>query len=234
MIRVASSIISMPPSPAAVSVWVSLICSVLALGRCSLRRARPPSEASWASSGTPARSPGAWGFGLKRRRLVPRALARSKPGAGRPRERCHGRRKLRRRRLFIVRRTAATVSPSLTVVSGIGGARGLPGRPLAAAVTAAALLVSGCAGIATPGMMNHVGLDRPEMRQFAVATRTDMERDVRLETGSRKSETLTPTLFWSGIAVGTIGAVGGISFGVLGFVTKNELNDAYTQGSGLT
>lgn len=61
-----------------------------------------------------------------------------------------------------------------------------------------------------------------------------MERDVRLETGSRKSETLTPTLFWSGIAVGTIGAVGGISFGVLGFVTKNELNDAYTQGSGLT
>lgn len=106
---------------------------------------------------------------------------------------------------------------------------------LFAPVTAVALLVSGCAGITAPGTSSHVDLDAPTMRQFAAANMTDLERDVRLETGARDNKKpVTPALFWSGISVGTIGAVGGIAFGVAGFLTKNELNDAYYDGTGLT
>jgi hypothetical protein len=103
-----------------------------------------------------------------------------------------------------------------------------------AAITAATVLVSGCVGITTPGTSSHVDLDSPAMRQFAVANMTEMERDVRLETGTREHEPVTPKLFWAGIGLGTIGAVGGVAFGVTGFVTKNQLNDAYNEGSGLT
>ena len=104
-----------------------------------------------------------------------------------------------------------------------------------APVTAVALLVSGCAGITSPGASGHVDLDSPAMRQFAVANMTELERDVRLETGTRKNKKpVTPPLFWSGIGLGTIGAVGGIACGVTGFVTKNQLNDAYYDGTGLT
>jgi hypothetical protein len=105
---------------------------------------------------------------------------------------------------------------------------------ISASVTAGALLVSGCVGITSPGASSHVDLESPALRQFAVANMTDMERDVRIETGTRKNEKLTPTLFWTGIGAGTVGAIGGIAFGVAGFVTKNQLNDAYYDGSGLT
>ena len=109
---------------------------------------------------------------------------------------------------------------------------------LAAPLTAAALLVSGCAGldagIASPGAVSHVDLDSPAMRQFPVASMTDLERDVRGETGTRKPKVATPALFWSGIGLGTLGAVGAIGFGVAGFTTKNQLNDAYYDGSGLS
>jgi hypothetical protein len=103
-----------------------------------------------------------------------------------------------------------------------------------AALTAVALSVSGCAGLETPGTMAYVDLESPAMRQFPVASMTDVERDVRLETGTRKNEKLTPALFWTGIATGTVGAVGGITFGVLGFLNKRELNDAYLNNTGLT
>ncbi len=108
---------------------------------------------------------------------------------------------------------------------------------LSASLTAGALLVSvaGCAGISSPGAASHVDLEAPVMRQFAVANMTDMERDVRIETGSRSNKKqVTPALFWSGIGLGTLGAVGGLGFGVAGYVTKNRLNDGYYDGSGLT
>lgn len=107
-------------------------------------------------------------------------------------------------------------------------------RSLICAVTAAALLVSGCVGVATPGTTRYVDLDSPAIRHLPVASMTEMERDVRLETGSRKGDKVTPPLFYTGIGLGTIGAVGGIAFGVAGFVTKNQLNDAYEGNSGLT
>lgn len=103
-----------------------------------------------------------------------------------------------------------------------------------AAVTAVALSTSGCVGIASPGTTAYVDLESSAMRQFPVASMTEMERDVRLETGERKKKEVTPALFWTGIGLGTIGAVGGLAFGVTGFVTKNQLNDAYASGSGLT
>jgi hypothetical protein len=110
--------------------------------------------------------------------------------------------------------------------------------PITAPITAAALLlsVSGCAGVITPGASGHVDLDSPAMRSFAVASMTDLERDVRIETGSRKptGKPVTPPLFWTGIGLGTVGAVGAIGFGVAGLMAKNDLNNAYYDGSGLT
>lgn len=109
---------------------------------------------------------------------------------------------------------------------------------LSAPVTVAALVLSGCAGlgagITSPGASGHVDLDSPAMRSFAVANMTEMERDVRLDTGDREHKPVTPPLFWTGIALGTVGAIGGIAFGVAGFTTKNQLNAAHEAGGGLT
>ncbi|MFO7567849.1 MAG: hypothetical protein R6X02_34735 [Enhygromyxa sp.] len=105
-------------------------------------------------------------------------------------------------------------------------------RALAAVLTASATALCGCAGLTAPREVAHVDLDSPAMRDFPVAAMTDMERDVRLETGTRRNQPLTPALFWTGIGVGTLGAVGGITFGVMGFVAKNQLNDAYYDGGG--
>jgi hypothetical protein len=109
---------------------------------------------------------------------------------------------------------------------------------LSAPVTVAALVASGCAslgaGITSPGASSHVDLDSPALRSFAVANMTEMERDVRLDTGDREHKPVTPPLFWTGIALGTVGAVGGIAFGVAGFASKNELNNAHNAGGGLT
>lgn len=112
--------------------------------------------------------------------------------------------------------------------------------PLLAGLTASTLVTSGCVGLGSANSaysasagVGLVDLDRPEMRQFAVASMTDMERDVRLETSDRKGEKLTPALFWTGIGLGTLGAVGGIAFGVAGYVTKRQLSDGYDAGIGL-
>lgn len=108
-------------------------------------------------------------------------------------------------------------------------------RPaLLSALVAAALVSSGCAGLvggSGSGTAAFVDIDRPEFAQFGVAAMTDMERDVRLETGSRdKGEKLTPALFWTGIGVGTAASVGAIAFGVLGYVTKTQLSNGYDDG----
>jgi hypothetical protein len=116
-----------------------------------------------------------------------------------------------------------------------------PRLTLVAGLTTLTLVASGCAGLVSPGgslasgagRQHMVDLDRPEMQQFPVASMTQLERDVRIETGDRERPKLTPALFWTGIIVGTVGAVGGVSFGVAGFVTKNQLNDGYA-GDGLT
>ena len=107
-------------------------------------------------------------------------------------------------------------------------------RSLPACLTACAMLGSGCASLVSSpsptGTRALVDLERPELREFPVAAMTDLERDVRLETSDRKHEKLTPALFWTGIAFGSLGAVGVIAFGSAGFVTKNHLNQGYEQG----
>jgi hypothetical protein len=97
------------------------------------------------------------------------------------------------------------------------------------------LASSGCVGLGQTSTSTaaFVDIDRPELRGFAVASMTDMERDVRLETGTRKRENITPPLFWTGIAVGSIATAGAVTFGVLGFTTKRDLQSGY-EGDGLT
>jgi hypothetical protein len=111
--------------------------------------------------------------------------------------------------------------------------------PLLAGLTASTLVSSGCVGLGsgsvdsvnTPSAgFGLIDLDSPEMRQFPVASMTDMERDVRLETSDREGEKLTPALFWTGIGVGTVAAVGGVAFGVAGYVTKRQIIDGYESG----
>jgi hypothetical protein len=103
---------------------------------------------------------------------------------------------------------------------------------LLAGFTATTLVLGGCASLDLGPSTSFaaVDLDRPEMRQFPVASMTDMERDLRLETSDRGGEKLTPALFWTGISLGTVGAVGGVAFGVLGYTTKRELIDNYQSG----
>jgi hypothetical protein len=105
---------------------------------------------------------------------------------------------------------------------------------LLAGLTAITLVSSGCVGLGSASAGSAgvalVDLDRPEMRQFAVASMTDMERDVRLETSDRGGEKLTPALFWTGIGVGTVAAVGAVAFGVAGYVTKRQVTDGYVEG----
>jgi hypothetical protein len=104
-----------------------------------------------------------------------------------------------------------------------------------AALTALALVSGGCVGLGASGpSVASIDLERPEMQQFAVANMTDLERDVRIETGERReSGKLTPALFSTGITVGTATAAGAIAFGVLGFINKGKINDGYESG-GLT
>lgn len=113
-----------------------------------------------------------------------------------------------------------------------------PLRASLAALTATTLAATGCVGMlgpSSPATMHAVDLDSPQLRPFAVASMTDLERDVRIETGGRDYDPkLTPALFWTGLIVGSVGAVGAIGFGVAGFATKNTLANGYEGGDGLT
>lgn len=111
-------------------------------------------------------------------------------------------------------------------------------RPWLALVTATTLLGTGCAGLGLSGSgfgqptIVAVDLDRPEFQQFdVVRSRTSLERDARLEDGDERSRSITPPVFWSGIAVGSLGAIGTLAFSVAGRVAKDRLNDMYTDGS---
>jgi len=106
--------------------------------------------------------------------------------------------------------------------------------PLSSAVVACLLVTSGCAGLTSPGAASHVNLDSPSMRQFAVAGMTDLERDVRLDTGERGDAKVTPAVFWAGIGAGTVGAVGGLAFGIAGFVAKNQVTAGYQEQAGMS
>lgn len=105
-------------------------------------------------------------------------------------------------------------------------------RPWLALVTATALFGTGCAGLVAQPRIVAVDLDRPELQQFEVVrSMTTLERDVGIETGKPRSREITPPLFWTGIAVGTLGAVGTIGFAVAGRVAKDRLNGMYADGT---
>lgn len=105
---------------------------------------------------------------------------------------------------------------------------------MSALVTATTLLASGCAGLVEGPRVVAVDLDRPEMQRFdVVRSMTTLERDSRIDTGSEaRSRSVTPPLFWSGIAVGSLGAVGTVGFAIAGRMAKDDLNAMYEEGSG--
>jgi hypothetical protein len=106
-------------------------------------------------------------------------------------------------------------------------------RPWLALVTATALFGTGCASLVAQPRIVAVDLARPELQQFdVVRSRTSLERDAGIDTRSdRRSREVTPPLFWSGIAVGTLGAVGTIGFAVAGRVNKDRFNELYSNGT---
>ncbi len=104
---------------------------------------------------------------------------------------------------------------------------------LVSGLLAAALLCSGCAASFGPSANVGFGvdLDRPEMRQFAVASgMTEVERDVRIASGPPDRREVTPVLMWTGIGVGTVAAGASVGFGIAGYVAKNQLADGYAGG----
>lgn len=111
-----------------------------------------------------------------------------------------------------------------------------------AALTLGSALAStaGCAGLfpGSGGAGTGVGVDlsQPEFQDFDVAkASTQLERDVRVETGGDNKYDKLPTgIFWAGIGVGTFMAAGAIGFGVAGYVVRNDLSDYYNQGGGIT
>jgi hypothetical protein len=108
-------------------------------------------------------------------------------------------------------------------------AASLPTRT-ASLVVALALVAGGCASLAPQRVA--VDISRPELQSFGtVRGLTQLERDARLDTTSNeaKREPTVP-VFWSGIAVGTLGTIGVTGFGIAGNVAKNRLNDVYADG----
>lgn len=102
--------------------------------------------------------------------------------------------------------------------------------PTASIVVALALIGSGCASLGPQAVA--VDISRPELQSFGtVRSLTALERDARLETSSpeREREPTVP-VFWSGIAIGTLGTIGMTGFGIAGGVAKNRLNDIYDDG----
>jgi hypothetical protein len=107
-------------------------------------------------------------------------------------------------------------------------------RPWLALVTATTLLASGCAGLGF-GEPTRVAVDlgRPEFQHFdVVRSQTSLERDLRLEDGDTRSRAITTPLFWTGVAVGTLGTIGTLGFAVAGRVSKDKLNDMYADDTG--
>jgi hypothetical protein len=105
-------------------------------------------------------------------------------------------------------------------------------RPWLALVTATALFGTGCAGLVAQPSVVAVDLGRPELQQFdVVRSRTSLEREADLGRSDSGSREITPPLFWSGIALGTLGAVGTIGFASAGRVAKDRLNAMYADGT---
>ncbi len=107
-----------------------------------------------------------------------------------------------------------------------------PRQSRLALLTATTLVVTGCAGLIDQPRMVAVDLGRPELQEFEVVRGlTSIERDAKLETNDSPRE-ITPPLFWSGIALGSLGALGTIGFAAAGRVAKDNLNGMYSDGSG--
>ncbi|EDM77063.1 hypothetical protein PPSIR1_19509 [Plesiocystis pacifica SIR-1] len=108
---------------------------------------------------------------------------------------------------------------------------------LSAALVSMASTSGGCALLgegASAGTATAVDLDAPVLDGFAVASMTDLERDVRIETGKPDRKPVTPITFWTGIGLGAAMSAASIGFGVAGYVAKNDLADAYAGDASLT
>ena len=117
--------------------------------------------------------------------------------------------------------------------------RSLPVRALGLGV-ALALGASGCSAL---GMQAPAALAPPRPAATVLEPRLNlavtqpsnsMEREAALAANDRSDDggkkKVTPALFWTGIVLGTVGAVGMIGGGVTGAVTEQQIQDGDAEG----
>jgi hypothetical protein len=67
----------------------------------------------------------------------------------------------------------------------------------------------------------------------AMTKRTAFERegrDASRDDSATKKRNVTPPLFWTGVAVASLGAVGTVGFGIAGRVTQEKIDDGFNEG----
>lgn len=111
----------------------------------------------------------------------------------------------------------------------------------ACAVVVASVASSGCASLSSGGVAfgprpaNHAQVLDPRLGLDVSAPANAMEREAVLaanaprDDGSKKKE-VTPALFWTGIILGSVGAVGMIGGGVTGAVTERQIVNGDADG----
>jgi len=102
-------------------------------------------------------------------------------------------------------------------------------RALSRALVVGLVPVVGCASL-QPQITQPI---EPSQTLGAMTETTAFEREGRdpsLDDSAASKRKVTPPLFWTGIAVASLGAVGTIGFGIAGRVAQKKIDDGFDEG----